>query len=423
MRIALAILFILSGCIVGESSQPPNGASQFSLGQDIGINVAADGAPGAAAVRALGASWVRIELVDGAPSQTAIQAFHDEGLRVLAIVNYSTLGNYPGYYECGPGAGFDDWRAAWTARVEQISTSYGSLVDAWEVWNEEDHPRAPCGKPVEYNPGLPAGVYGAMLRDAYIAIRAGSGAPVVLGGTDSGQVSYVLDAAIDGVIWADAVAVHPYGVVPDPSWCPNPGEDLDCAWGTFLSKIDEYAGATGLPVWMTEFGVRTQDTAHEANYLEGGFQAVAARGAISGPAFYFCYSDSMVPPFGLTYADGTPKPFAYERFQQVANSGGGGVTHASRLHGTVEIGGAGAPGIYVTAWGHGGDLHTTYTDGGGIFAFEGLEPSSLYNVVVNAQFSDGFQPVDGNHAFEVRDNVELVAGPDAWHGENFQLPF
>jgi hypothetical protein len=208
------------------------------------------------------------------------------------------------------------------------------------------------------------------------------------------------------------------------AWCPNPGEDLVCAWGSFLSKIDEYTAATGLPVWITEFGVRTEDTAHEASYLEGGFRAIAARASVSGPAFYFCYSDSMVPPFGLTYADGTPKPFAFERFQQVAQPGGGpGPTHASRLHGTVEIGGSGAAGIYVTAWGHGGDAHATYTDAGGIYAFEGLVPDSLYNVVVNAQFVDGFVPVDDSHAYEVRDNVELVAGSDAWHGENFQLPF
>jgi hypothetical protein len=129
--------------------------------------------------------------------------------------------------------------------------------------------------------------------------------------------------------------------------------------------------------------------------------------------------------FGLTYADGTPKPVAYERFQQVAASGGGGMTtHVSRLHGTVEVGGTGAAWIYVSAWGHGGDFHETYTDALGIYAFENLDPSAQYNLGINASFTEaGFVAVDGNHAFDVRDNVELVAGPDAWHGENFVLPF
>src|SRR5215470_17105118 len=94
------------------------------------------------------------------------------------------------------------------------------------------------------------------------------------------------------------------------------------------------------------------------------------------------------------------------------------------LHGTVEIGGDGQPGLVVTAWGHTlGDFHETTTDALGIYAFEDLEPDSEYNVVVNAQFGDGgFTPIDAEHAYEVRDNVVLISGPDGWHGENFQLP-
>ena len=43
---------------------------------------------------------------------------------------------------------------------------------------------------------------------------------------------------------------------------------------------------------------------------------------------------------------------------------------------------------------------------------------------MNAVYKDGaFETVDGDHGIEVRDNVELVAGPDAWHGENFSLDF
>jgi hypothetical protein len=414
----LVCALVMTGCVVGdifESSDP--GSTRFGAPGDIGLNVAADGAPGGAAAAALGVDWVRIEIVEGQPTHAALADFQAHGIRVLAVVDYSTLGNYPGYYECGPGQGFGAWRAGWVARVGEVASAYAGTVDAWEVWNEEDHPVAACGAPVEYNPGLPASVYGPMLRDAYDAIRARSAAPIIMGGTDSGQVAYVDAARVGGTLWADAVAIHPYGVVPDGTWCPNPGEDLNCAWGTFRGKLDEYGAATGLPIWITEFGVRTQDTTHQANYLEDGFRA-----ADGSMAFYFCASDAMVPPFGLTFADGTPKPVAYERFQQIAASGAGG--NASRLHGTVEIGGTGAPSIYVSAWGHGGDFHETYTDALGIYAFEGLDPSALYNLVVNASFTEnGFVAVDSGHEFEVRNNVELVAGPDAWHGENFALSF
>jgi hypothetical protein len=420
IRLVLCVL-ALGGCVVGETSERSKpGTTRFALADGIGINIAADGAPGGAAVRDLGARWARIEIVDGQPTGAALADLRAHDIRVLAIVNYSTVGSYPGYYECGPGAGFDDWRARWVARVGEVAAAYGDSIDAWEVWNEEDHPVAPCdGSPVEYNPGMPAHVFGPMLRDAYVAIRASSNAPIVMGGTDSGQVSYVTNAITDGVLWADAVAIHPYGVAPDGSWCPNPGEDINCEWGTFHSKIEEYGAATGLPIWITEFGVRTQDVVHQASYLEDGFRAAAAHGS---PAFYFCYSDAMVPPFGLTFADGTPKPVAFDRFRALTSTPA--TTNTSRMHGTVVVGGLGVGGLYVTAWGHGGDLHATYTDDAGIYAFEDLSPSSLYNVVVNATFDGaGFAPVDGAHAYEVRDNVTLVAGPDNWHGEDFQLPF
>jgi hypothetical protein len=45
----------------------------------------------------------------------------------------------------------------------------------------------------------------------------------------------------------------------------------------------------------------------------------------------------------------------------------------------------------------------------------------------NAQFDPGapggFTVLDGAHSYAVRDDVELVSGPDGWHGENFALRF
>jgi hypothetical protein len=281
---------------------------------------------------------------------------------------------------------------------------------------------------------MPAADYGALLRDAYQTIRgAGATAPIVTAGLDSGQVSYITDAsAAAGGLHADGVSIHPYGVVPDASWCPNPGEDLDCDWGTLGGKVDDYGGATGLPVWVTEFGVRSADTQHQADYLTAGFTALASHGAAH--AFLFCESDAMVAPFGLTYADWTAKPVAYAAYQALARgggdtgAGGSGDTHTPMLHGTVQSGGTPIEGLTVTAWGQtGGDFHATTTDVLGIYQFTDLAADSLYNVVVNAQFDastpGGFDVIDGAHAFEVRNNVELVSGPDGWHGENFGLAY
>ena len=96
----------------------------------------------------------------------------------------------------------------------------------------------------------------------------------------------------------------------------------------------------------------------------------------------------------------------------------------SRLHGRVSAGGAWAAQVTVSAWGHeAGDLHTTTTGDDGIYVIERLDGGSLYNVVVNAAYEEGigFEVIDAAHAYEVRDNVELVSGPDGWHGENFEL--
>ncbi len=96
---------------------------------------------------------------------------------------------------------------------------------------------------------------------------------------------------------------------------------------------------------------------------------------------------------------------------------------ADRLHGTVHMGGAAIGGMQVTAWGHdGGDFHLTTTDGAGIYEFHGLNPYSRYNVVVNGDWNGGgFDPHDDAYGYRVRDNVDLTAGPDAWHGEDFDF--
>ena len=96
-----------------------------------------------------------------------------------------------------------------------------------------------------------------------------------------------------------------------------------------------------------------------------------------------------------------------------------GATHASRLHGTVAVGSTPLPGIIVTP--------PTFTPPRPTrLAFtrsKASSPRPSTNVVVNARFTaGGFVTIDGAHASEVRDNVELVAGPDDWHGEDFSLP-
>jgi hypothetical protein len=431
---------VLGGCVVGdEATLEGPGRSAVLARSSIGLNVPADGSL-AATASDLGASWVRLELVDGsfdidlAPDVAArlgatLDDYHARGISVLLLVDYSTLGGNAGFGD-GRACGYwDSWRSAWLARIGRVAQQLGDRIDAWEIWNEPDQPMLACGSEA-YNPGMPAGDYGVLLRDAYLTLRdAGAGSAIVTGGLDSGQVSYILDAAsVAGGLYADGVSIHPYGVVPDASWCPGAGEGLDCSFGTLGGKLDEYNGATGLPVWITELGINTTDTQHQAEYVSAAYAAVATRDATE-QVFYFCESDAMVAPFGLTFADGTPKPFAYAAYQALSTGAGGAAGgHTMQLHGLIQIRGAGIESVQVSAWGQtSGDFHTVLTDALGIYQFTDLDPGSLYNIVVNARFDasspDHFTVLDPTHSFTIRDNVELVSGPDGWHGENLDLAF
>ena len=108
----------------------------------------------------------------------------------------------------------------------------------------------------------------------------------------------------------DAIGVHPYQQRAPDNW-PNP------TWGAgnMSDLFDRYL-TFGLPLWVTEIG--TIDSAHAADYLQNVYQLARDRYAGRVPlVFWFCWSDGMVPPFGLVDSNGAPKP-EYFRFQELA---------------------------------------------------------------------------------------------------------
>lgn len=155
-----------------------------------------------------------------------------------------------------------------------------------------------------------------------------------------------------------------------------------------------------------------------------GYQGVHA------VAFEFA-NDYYQPP----YRDETSRDFFFDYFKVDQVSGppaptpppSGGRT--SQLHGTVlRSNGARETHMYVSVWRHdGGQFLTTYTNSQGIYEFTGLDPNQKYNIVVNARWvgSGGdcgaFDRVDKSRNSAVRNDVELIAGPDNWHGEDFWL--
>ncbi|MCC7536854.1 MAG: hypothetical protein IT379_11600 [Deltaproteobacteria bacterium] len=266
------------------------------------------GSPSADELAAAGVRWVRVEWKadPGYPLyDDAMAALRSAGIRVLLLVDYASVPGKPAS-DASDGE-WESYLATFVAGAGELGRHYGDSVDAWQLWNEPDlfDPGGP------YDPGVPERHLGALLRDAAAAIRASSVRPVVTAGLASGDPGY-LQRAIDatGELTVDAIAVHPYGQRapdgwPDPSW----------GFGEMSDLFDRYL-AFGLPLWVSEIG--TIDEPIAAEYLTNVY--ALAGGEHAGRVqvvFWFCWSDAMVPPFGIHAADGASKA-SYDSYRSAA---------------------------------------------------------------------------------------------------------
>jgi hypothetical protein len=266
------------------------------------------GNPTAQQLRDLGVRWVRIEwkidrghaLYDG-----VIASYRAAGLKVMLLLDYTTLPPKPHYNS--PDAEWRSYLGSFVARVSDLARYYRDGVDAWQIWNEPD-----LFAPVPgYDPGVPAHIFGEMLRDATAAIRPHSSRPVVTGGLASGDPGYLARArdAVGGLT-VDFIGVHPYGQRAPDNW-PNPF----WGFGNMSDLFDRYL-AFGRPLWVSE--INTDNLSLQPDYLQNVY--ALARGEYAGRVpvvFWFCWSDGMVPPFGVVNSAGQAKP-AYHRYRSIA---------------------------------------------------------------------------------------------------------
>jgi hypothetical protein len=275
------------------------------------------GNPSAREIQELGATWVRFTFKDlsAGPHPTRfstyddrVREFNQAGIDMLMILGYETYPGKPAY-----DANLSVWEAyisKFAARCRQIALHYGDRVRAYQIWNEPDY-RDP--KPT-YDPRAREKVFGSMLRAVFGAIKEASSATVVVGGLVSGDPSYlerVRAATGDGVLHADVVGVHPYGQRPTEDW-PAPG------WGMGLLSdlVRRYHATAHKPIWITEIGI--DDDSVQGEFPERAFTALNEELAQEAPyAFWFCWSDGMVSPYGLLRVDAQKKA-SYTSFQTFA---------------------------------------------------------------------------------------------------------
>jgi hypothetical protein len=268
------------------------------------------GSPSANDLRTLGARWARVEYK--ASQGTAfydgkIADLRSGGIKILLIVDYSSVSGKPDG-STGTDAQWSAYLTSFNNAVRGLAAHYGNGVDAWQIWNEPDLPPHPG-----YDPYVPPRHFGAMLRDSVSGIRAFSSRPVVTAGLASGDANYLVQARdAAGGLTVDAVGVHPYGQRAPDDW-PNPS----WGFGNMSNLFDRYL-AFGKPLWVSEIGVNTQDSSFQATYLDNVYRLARERyaGRVQ-VVFWFCWSDGMVPPFGLLDANLRPKP-SYDQYKATA---------------------------------------------------------------------------------------------------------
>jgi hypothetical protein len=240
--------------------------------------------------------------------------YHEAGIRSLVILSYDTFPGRP--TPEAPSSEWDGYIERFARRAGQIAALLEPFQPAFQVWNEPDHPCRP-----DYCPTLREQVYGRMLRRTRDALTAvGSSALIVTAGLATGNPAW-LTRVIEsqgGDLHADIVAFHPYGQRPEPDW-PHP----DWFFGYVGDLLNRYFEAGGeRTLWITEMGAPEIDLGNDrqqvAEFLRRYYHAITTlfRDKVD-QLFWFCYSDGMVPTYGLLDGDGASKP-AFGAFRDVA---------------------------------------------------------------------------------------------------------
>jgi len=217
-----------------------------------------------------GVGWVRSVVRPDHDLGPWLNACHAAGLKVLVVIARESL------------------RRGWTygAAARHYAARYGGWADAWQIGNESDH-RSPSSWT------LPVGRVGKLVDMFHTAMP---NATLIGPGLVSGQPDYAQGLPANILV---AIAIHPYGRGPSAGepYAFGPVEDL----AGLYRRFDK-------PIWVTEWGGPIQDFASEherAKYHSK--MLLALRDAGVEAAFQFCWSDGIVPGFGLVDAQGNAK--------------------------------------------------------------------------------------------------------------------
>jgi subtilase family serine protease len=280
------------------------------------------GNPTIAELRSLGVQAVRYSYKDFSsgsqpdPQQLQFYTNHlrqqtQAGLSPLLILTYQTFPDAPSHPVSDQV--WDTYIANFARRAGQLAQLLISFRPTFQIWNEPDLPPHP-----EYIRTMPEAVYGRMLRRSYDAIKAAAPqSRVITAGLGSGNPTWLANVirSQNGLLPAEAIAIHPYGQRPEPSW-PGP----TWGFGYVGDLIRNYQRVTRLPLIISEIGVEHVTPQQQADYLRRFYQTITTQfSAGVERVYWFCYSDGMVSPYGLRDLNNQPKP-AYQVYQAIATA-------------------------------------------------------------------------------------------------------
>jgi polysaccharide biosynthesis protein PslG len=304
--------------------------------------------------QAIGAKWARFQLIwsnvqsggpdsyDWQPYDELIAGLVARGIQPLVVIDTTPSWARPADCESQPTCAPAD-PAQYAQFAADAVARYQSEVHDWEIWNEPNNQ-------VFWQPFPNVGAYTALLKLTYAAIKGvDPGAEVITGGTAPEETTLGAEGetlSISPVNFLagiyreggggsfDAVGAHPY-TFPELPGAANP----QSAWAqlyattTSLRSLMVAHGDGAKRIWGTEFGAHTDpqgqgyvDEAEQAAILTRAYKLWSSY-SWAGPLIWFSYQDSGANLesreefFGLTQADGAPKP-AYFAFKELAEAGG-----------------------------------------------------------------------------------------------------
>jgi hypothetical protein len=184
--------------------------------------------------------------------------------------------------------------------VGSMVTRYQALgVHTYEVWNEPN-------TATFWPSGPSATEYVQVLAAAYPAIKAADpSATVVLGGLSKNDYDYLAQLYTAGAApYFDAVAVHPYTGIVDPTWCWNEAGTTKLAKDAFCG-IEEVrrtmvaAGDSAKTMWLTEFGWSTNTGAYgvsetvQADFLVKAMNKIRSSYPFVQGAFWYNFRNNF----------------------------------------------------------------------------------------------------------------------------------